>query len=48
MPWPADADDEDHGEVQPNLSYDTWLLNDLDFSWLVEPDGNLTSSVTMS
>ncbi|KJA25776.1 hypothetical protein HYPSUDRAFT_1069160 [Hypholoma sublateritium FD-334 SS-4] len=38
MPWPADADDEDHGVAKPNLSYDTWLLNDMDFSWLVESD----------
>ena len=41
MPWPADVDDEDHGAAKPNLSYDTWLLNDLDFSWLVESDGNV-------
>lgn len=38
MPWPI-GDDESVEVARPALSYDTWLLNDLDFSWLVESDG---------
>ncbi|KAF8912940.1 RIC1-domain-containing protein [Gymnopilus junonius] len=40
MPWPVDDDDGNDisGEDRPTLTYDTWLLNDLDFSWLVESD----------
>jgi hypothetical protein len=37
MPWPL-GDDESAEVARPALSYDTWLLNDLDFSWLVESD----------
>jgi len=36
MPWPAS---EDEDSTQPHYSYDTWLLNDLDFAWLVDADG---------
>ena len=39
MPWPA-VEDEDE-VARPAVSYDTWLLNELDFTWLVEPDGEL-------
>ncbi|KAF8973675.1 RIC1-domain-containing protein [Flammula alnicola] len=43
MPWPVGGDEEDPSEVaRPPLSYDTWLLNDLDFSWLVESDVHIT------
>lgn len=42
MPWPIG--DEDSESVPPSsLSYDTWLVNDMDFSWLVDCDGNSTS-----
>lgn len=40
MPWPTEIDEEDIETTKPALSYDTWVLNDLDFSWLVESDGN--------
>ncbi|KDR85280.1 hypothetical protein GALMADRAFT_83897 [Galerina marginata CBS 339.88] len=39
MPWPVrEHEDDGYEENKPLLSYDTWLLNDLDFSWLVESD----------
>ncbi|KAF8203148.1 RIC1-domain-containing protein [Pholiota molesta] len=41
MPWPL-GDDESAEVARPALSYDTWLLNDLDFSWLVESDIYIT------
>lgn len=40
MPWPAGEDvDGSDADIKSTLTYDTWLLNDLDFSWLVESDG---------
>ncbi|PPQ67413.1 hypothetical protein CVT25_005992 [Psilocybe cyanescens] len=45
MPWPAAESDEDEDisiEHAIPLSYNTWLLNDLDFSWLVEHDVHVT------
>jgi len=40
MPWPAGEDvDGPEVEIKSTLTYDTWLLNDLDFFWLVESDG---------
>ncbi|KAF9478024.1 RIC1-domain-containing protein [Pholiota conissans] len=41
MPWPI-GDDESAELGRPALSYDTWLLNDLDFAWLVESDVFIT------
>lgn len=40
MPWPI-GNDEDEAEVaaRTQFSYETWLLNDQDFEWLVETDG---------
>ena len=35
MPWPVREDDNE----QEDVDYDTWLLNDLDFPWLLESDG---------
>jgi hypothetical protein len=35
MPWPVREDDNE----QQDVDYDTWLLNDLDFPWLLESDG---------
>lgn len=35
MPWPGREEDSE----QPDTDYDTWLLNDLDFPWLLESDG---------
>lgn len=37
MPWPI-GEDDDMTDVTP-ASYDTWILNDIDFAWLVESDG---------
>lgn len=35
MPWPVQDD-----TVEPlDAGYETWLLDELDFSWLVESDG---------
>jgi hypothetical protein len=43
MPWPIG--DEDNESVSPSsLSYDTWLVNDIDFGWLVDCDGNSIST----
>jgi len=40
MPWPVGEDGEGiEVEVKSTLTYDTWLLNDLGFPWLVESDG---------
>ncbi|KAF9056469.1 RIC1-domain-containing protein [Panaeolus papilionaceus] len=36
MPWPI-GEDDDMTDVTP-ASYDTWILNDIDFAWLVESD----------
>jgi len=33
MPWPQDDDDS------KSYTYDTWILNEDDFSWLEEPEG---------
>ncbi|KAF4623557.1 hypothetical protein D9613_002057 [Agrocybe pediades] len=38
MPWPLDEDEERSDVGQPPLGYDTWLLNDIDFSWLIDAD----------
>lgn len=47
MPWPVgNHEDNGSGEDRPTLSYDTWLLNDLDFSWLVEADGKDLARLT--
>ena len=41
MPWPIGAHDD--VSVSPSsLSYDTWLVNDIDFGWLIDCDGKLT------
>lgn len=37
MPWPI-ADEDDESLSSSSLSYDTWLVNDIDFGWLVECD----------
>ena len=48
MPWPVGEYDDDLVEDRSTLDYDTWLLNDLDFSWLVESDGTVfQGSVTL-
>jgi hypothetical protein len=40
MPWPIGDDDE---SVTPSsLTYDTWLVNDIDFGWLIDSDGMST------
>ncbi|PPQ63714.1 hypothetical protein CVT24_004294 [Panaeolus cyanescens] len=36
MPWPI-GEDDDLTDVTP-ATYDTWILNDIDFAWLVESD----------
>ncbi|CAA7259964.1 unnamed protein product [Cyclocybe aegerita] len=41
MPWPLQEEEEAEG-TRPLADYHTWLLNDLDFSWLVESDVNVT------
>lgn len=33
MPWPQDDDGS------KSYTYDTWILNEDDFSWLEEPEG---------
>ena len=44
MPWPVGEDGEGiEEEIKSTLTYDTWLINDLDFSWLVESDGERKS-----
>jgi len=38
MPWPAQED-----AMEPlDGDYETWLLNDLDLSWLVESNGMIS------
>jgi hypothetical protein len=45
MPWPVGEDGEGvEGEIKATLTYDTWVLNDLDFSWLIESDGERNES----
>lgn len=40
MPWPIGNDDDDHEvAARAQFAYETWLLNDQDFEWLVETDG---------
>lgn len=41
IPWPVRTDSEDEDETQKKVwaGYDTWVLNEDEFSWLVEPDG---------
>lgn len=46
IPWPAidDTDGEGDGEAAKQEKsqfegYDTWIFNDQDFSWFVEPEG---------
>jgi RAB6A-GEF complex partner protein 1 len=38
MPWPMDDEVMDSEELL-QTSYDTWIVNDEDFAWMVEPDG---------
>ncbi|KAH9486681.1 Guanine nucleotide exchange factor subunit Rich [Psilocybe cubensis] len=48
MPWPTvELDEDDDASIEQNipLDYNTWLLNDLDFSWLVEPDVYVTEII---
>jgi hypothetical protein len=40
MPWPQGQDDP-HEQHKPH-TYDTWILNEDDFSWLKEPEGSVT------
>jgi hypothetical protein len=44
IPWPTrDDSDEEEALHQKTLArYDTWLLNDEELPWLVEPDGEYT------
>ncbi|KAF8807681.1 RIC1-domain-containing protein [Phlegmacium glaucopus] len=37
MPWPI-SDENDESVSPSSLTYDTWLVNDIDFSWLAECD----------
>lgn len=47
MPWPAGGHDGEEEDIDAQesslLTYDTWLLNDIDFGWLLESDGNIAS-----
>ena len=43
MPWPRDEEGLD-AENPAHLGYDTWLLNEDDFGWLVEQDGRFLLS----
>ncbi|KAF8167806.1 RIC1-domain-containing protein [Crassisporium funariophilum] len=39
MPWPIGDDEDQVSDTNTAMaSYDTWLLNDMDFAWLVESD----------
>lgn len=40
MPWPQD--EEGPSAQQRACTYDTWILNEDDFGWLKEPDGDAT------
>lgn len=42
IPWPVHSDSGDEDETQKKVwaGYNTWVLNEDKFSWLVEPDGN--------
>lgn len=42
IPWPAIDDDEEPnspGQHAPYFGFDSWLLNDEELPWLVDPDG---------
>ncbi len=39
MPWPRD--EEDSQTEEKVHTYDTWILNEDDFSWMKEPEGKL-------
>ncbi|KAL9715951.1 WD40 repeat protein [Leucoagaricus gongylophorus] len=39
MPWPQDDDDS------KSYTYDTWILNEDDFSWLEEPEGGVAKII---
>jgi len=45
IPWPTrdDSDEEETLHQKTLARYDTWLLNDEELPWLVEPDGEYTS-----
>ncbi|KAF9015469.1 RIC1-domain-containing protein [Cyathus striatus] len=38
MPWPAGEAEDSERPVKPPMAYDTWILNEEDFPWIVEPD----------
>jgi RAB6A-GEF complex partner protein 1 len=45
IPWPTRDDSEEEETLQQKTlaRYDTWILNDQELPWLVEPDGEYTS-----
>lgn len=48
MPWPIANDEDDHEvAARAQFSYETWLLNDQDFEWLVETDGKQLCLISM-
>jgi hypothetical protein len=38
MPWP-----QEEGNSEQQCTYDTWILNEDDFEWLRDPDGDNNS-----
>ncbi|KAL4069425.1 RIC1-domain-containing protein [Scleroderma citrinum] len=44
IPWPAydDSDSSDHSAKKPFVGYNTWMLNEQEFPWLVDPDVTVT------
>lgn len=45
IPWPTRDDSEEEETLQRKTlaRYDTWILNDQELPWLVEPDGEYTN-----
>lgn len=46
MPWPMDEDAVRPEQAAP-VGYDTWIVNDEDFAWMVEPDGMIIQSLPL-